>query len=46
MGIVLKDILAVLPGQGKDEVRKTSIYIEGTRIAAVGKSRKGFRKRK
>ena len=46
MGIVLKDILAVLPGQGKDEVRKTSIYIEGTRIAAVGEKPEGFQEEK
>ncbi len=42
MGIVLKDILAILPGQDGDEVKKTSIYIEGNRIAAVGEKPEGF----
>ena len=32
MGIVLKDILAVIPAGDKDEVRETTIYIEGNRI--------------
>lgn len=42
MGIVLKNILAVLPGQSGDEVKETSIYIEGNRIAAVGTKPEGF----
>lgn len=42
MGIVLKNILAILPGEEKDEVRETSIYIEGSRIAAVGREPSGF----
>jgi len=42
MGIVLKDILAILPGQDGDEVKKTSIYIEGNRIVAVGEKPEGF----
>ena len=46
MGIVLKDILAILPNGEKDEVRKTCIYIEGSRIAAVGEKPKGFREDK
>ncbi len=46
MGIVLKDILAILPNGEKDEVRKTCIYIEGNRIAAVGEKPKGFREDK
>ncbi len=46
MGIVLKDILAVLPGREKDEVKKTNIYIEGNRIAAVGDRPEGFREEK
>ena len=29
MGVVLKDILAVLPNGNEPEVKKTSIYIEG-----------------
>ncbi len=46
MGIVLKDILAILPNGEKDEVRKTCIYIEGNRIAAVGEKPEGFREDK
>ncbi len=46
MGIVLKDILAILPNGEKDEVRKPCIYIEGNRIAAVGEKPKGFREDK
>lgn len=46
MGIVLKDILAILPNGKKDEVRKTCIYIEGNRIAAVGEKPEGFREDK
>jgi len=42
MGIVLKNILAVLPEGGRDEIRETSIYIEGQRIAAVGEKPSGF----
>ena len=36
MGIVLKNILAVLPEGEKDVVKETDIYIEGSRIAAIG----------
>lgn len=46
MGIVLKDVLAILPGKEKDEVKATSIYIEGNRIAAVGDRPEGFREDK
>lgn len=46
MGIVLKDILAILPGGEKDEVKKTSIYIEGKRIAAIGEKPEGFQEEK
>lgn len=42
MGIVLKDIQAVLPGKEKDEVKETSIYIEGNQIAAIGEKPVGF----
>lgn len=42
MGIVLKNILAVLPNKDKDEVKETSIYIEGDRIAAIGEKPEGF----
>ena len=46
MGIVLKDILAILPNGEKDEVRKTSIYIEGNRIASVGEKPENFQEDK
>ena len=36
MGIVLKNILAVLPREGKDKVEETSIYIENDKIVAIG----------
>lgn len=42
MGIVLKDILAVLPNGDRDEIKETSIYIEGNKIAAIGKKPEGF----
>lgn len=42
MGIVLKNILAILPCGDKDEVKETSIYIEGDRIAAIGAKPEGF----
>lgn len=43
MGIVLQDILAILPEGDKDEVRETSIYIEGSKIVSVGERPEGFR---
>lgn len=46
MGIVLKDILALLPNGGKDEIKKTSIYIEGQRITAIGEKPSGFQEDK
>lgn len=42
MGIVLKDILAILPEGRKDIVRKTSIYVEGSRIVGIGNAPAGF----
>ncbi len=42
MGIVLKNILAVLPEGEKDVVKETDIYIEGGRIAAIGQKPEGF----
>lgn len=36
MGIVLKNILAVLPKDDRDVICETDIYIEGDRIAAIG----------
>ena len=42
MGIVLKNILALLPEGDMDNIRETNIYIEGTRITAMGKKPEGF----
>ena len=42
MGIVLKNILAILPNGAKDEVRETSIYIEGKEIVAIGEAPADF----
>lgn len=42
MGILLKKILAVLPEGDRDVVRETDIYIEGSRIAAIGAKPEGF----
>lgn len=42
MGIVLKNILALLPEDDRDVIRETDIYIEGNRIASVGKKPEGF----
>lgn len=38
MGIVLKNILAILPNGEKDEVKETSLYIENDRIVAIGQA--------
>ncbi len=42
MGIVLKNILALLPEGDEDVIRETDIYIEGSRIAAIGNRPDGF----
>lgn len=42
MGIVLKNVLAILPSGEKDEVKETSIYIEGKEIVAIGDAPEGF----
>lgn len=42
MGIVLKDILAILPEGKKDVIQKTSIYVEGNRIVSIGTEPAGF----
>ena len=42
MGIVLKNILALLPEDDRDVIRETDIYIEGSRIVSVGKRPEGF----
>ena len=46
MGIVLKNILAVLPEGDRDVIRETDIYIEGSLIAAIGKKPEGFSEEK
>ncbi len=42
MGILLKNILAVLPEGNTDVIKETNIYIEGSRIAAIGTQPEGF----
>ncbi|MBQ2936063.1 MAG: amidohydrolase [Lachnospiraceae bacterium] len=46
MGIILKNISAILPNGEKDEVKETSIYIEGDRIVAIGNAPEGFAEEK
>lgn len=46
MGIVLKNILAVLPKNDTDVICETDIYIEGNRIAAIGSRPEGFSEEK
>ena len=42
MGIVLKEILAVLPEEGRDVVRRTDIYLQGDKIMGIGEEPEGF----
>ena len=42
MGILLKNILAVVPEGDTDVIKETNIYIEGSRIAAIGTQPEGF----
>ena len=42
MGIVLKNILALLPEGDRDVIHETDIYIEGSKIASIGKKPEGF----
>lgn len=42
MGIVLKDIQAVLPDGGRDVVRRTDIYLQDDRIGGIGERPEGF----
>lgn len=42
MGILLKNILAVLPEGEKDVIRETDIYIEGDVITGIGTKPEGF----
>lgn len=46
MGIVLKQILAVLPRGEKDVIEETSIYIDGNRIVGIGQKPSGFQEDK
>ncbi len=46
MGIVLRNILAVLPEGDGDVIRETNICIEGSKIAAVGDMPEGFKEDK
>ena len=46
MGIVLKNILALVPENDTDSIQETSIYIEGSRIVAIGERPEGFREEK
>lgn len=42
MGILLKEILAALPKDGKDEICRTDIYLQGDKIAGIGSAPEGF----
>ncbi len=42
MGVLLKDILAVVPEGDKDIIKETNIYIEGSRIKSIGAEPEGF----
>ena len=42
MGIVLKDILAVLPENGQDMVCRTDISLQEDKIAGIGEEPEGF----
>lgn len=46
MGIVLKNILAVIPEGNEDVIKNTSIFIEKDRIVAIGEEPAGFVKEK
>lgn len=46
MGIVLKNILAIVPEGENDVIRETDIFIEGNRIAAIGDMPEGFQEDK
>ncbi|MCR5627875.1 MAG: amidohydrolase [Lachnospiraceae bacterium] len=43
MGIILKDILAVIPYGDDDKVEKHTIYIDGKYIAGIDKEPEGFK---
>jgi len=42
MGIVIENVLAVLPEGAQDVIRETSIYVEGDRITGIGDKPAGF----
>ena len=42
MGILLKNILAVLPEGEKDVIKETDLYIEGDKITGIGTKPEGF----
>ena len=42
MNILIKDILAILPGEPQAEVKRTSVYIKDKEIASVGSEPEGF----
>ena len=42
MGILLKNILAAVPEGDTDVIKETNIYIEGSRIEAIGAQPDGF----
>ena len=42
MGILLKNILAAVPEGDTDVIKETNIYIEGSRIEAIGTQPEGF----
>ncbi|MCM1125668.1 MAG: amidohydrolase [Lachnospiraceae bacterium] len=46
MGIVLKNILALLPEGDTDVIRETDLYIEGSRIVSIGSMPEGFKEDK
>ncbi|MBR4122607.1 MAG: amidohydrolase family protein, partial [Erysipelotrichaceae bacterium] len=43
MGIVIRNVQAILPEGGKDVVKKTSIYIENDRIVGIGDAPAAFK---
>ncbi len=43
MGIVIRNVQAILPEGGKDVVKKTSIYIENDRIVGIGDAPTSFK---
>ena len=46
MGILLKDILAVLSEGEKDIIRKADLYVEGNRIVSIDEEPEGFQAEK